>query len=54
MKKEEKTYLQSSKYRCPLCKQYVLPSDYLFSHRRSSKGVWTIVERCRKCKDMGL
>lgn len=53
MKKDEKTYRQSSKYRCPLCKQYVSSADYLFSHRRSPKGVWTIVEHCRTCRDMG-
>jgi hypothetical protein len=52
MKKHEKTYLQSAKYRCPLCKQEVLPSDYLFLRRRSASGAWTIVERCRKCKDL--
>jgi len=54
MKKQEKTYLQSSKYRCPLCKQYVAASDYLFTNRRSAKGEWVMVERCRKCKELGL
>ena len=51
MKKTEKTYRQSSKYRCPLCKQWVEHSDYLYSRRRSAAGVWTIVESCRQCRD---
>lgn len=54
MKKREKTYLKPDKYRCPMCKQQVPSSDYLFWHRRSASGAWTIVEGCRKCRDSKL
>ena len=54
MKTKEKTYLQSTKYRCPICHQLVPPSDYLFSHKRLANGSRTIVEHCRKCRDLGF
>ncbi len=51
MKKQEKTYLNSNKYRCPLCKQWVPSVDYLYSRRRTASGAWILVESCRKCRD---
>jgi hypothetical protein len=56
MKKPEITFRQqaSTKYRCPLCKQWVSSADYLFTRRRSASGVWTLVESCRKCREAGL
>lgn len=53
MKKTEKTYLQSGKYRCPLCKQWVSSSDYLYSHKKLANGSWIVVESCRRCRGPG-
>jgi C4-type Zn-finger protein len=54
MHKQEVTYRQSAKYRCPICKQWVLQADYLYSRKRTPKGEWVIVESCRKCRDLIL
>jgi hypothetical protein len=54
MKKQEKTYLNSNKYRCPVCKQWVASADYLYSRRRTAAGTWVIVESCRKCRTTGF
>ncbi|BBL76803.1 hypothetical protein [Methylomagnum ishizawai] len=53
MKKQEKLP-NPSKYRCPLCKQWVASVDYLYTRRRTAKGAWVIVESCRKCRDAGF
>lgn len=50
MRKTEKTYRLSAKYRYPLCKQRVPSSDYLHFRRRAASGIWIVVESCRRCR----